>query len=140
LRTGTPPQPAAVRPSGQPGIGALSLDKLNRLERQVGFGLRRAARESHGRGDRTHDHRRQYDRGSRAGPAGEAASQHQPCTGDQHREPQPLAEVTARPQYSQGIGKTIEDVAYYDNPWETWAYKAEGPTPSGHHGGDYSWA
>ena len=40
----------------------------------------------------------------------------------------------------QGLGNTIEDVAYYDNPWETWAYKQEGPTPSAHHGGDFSWA
>jgi hypothetical protein len=37
----------------------------------------------------------------------------------------------------QGIGKTMEDIGYYDNPWETWSYSAQDP---GHHGGDFSWS
>ena len=37
----------------------------------------------------------------------------------------------------QDIGRDIEDVAYFDNPWETWAYQQEGP--SDNVGGTLSW-
>ena len=41
---------------------------------------------------------------------------------------------------SQPWRQSTEDMAYYNNPWETWAYKQEGPNPSGHHGGKLSWS
>ena len=41
---------------------------------------------------------------------------------------------------SQPWTTSVEDVAYYDNLWETWAYKVKGPDPSSHHGGDLSWS
>jgi len=41
---------------------------------------------------------------------------------------------------SQPWTTSIEDVAYYDNLWETWAYKVEGPNPSSDHGGELSWS
>jgi hypothetical protein len=41
---------------------------------------------------------------------------------------------------SQDWTTSVEDVAYYDNLWETWAYKVEGPDPDSHHGGDLSWS
>jgi RHS repeat-associated protein len=37
----------------------------------------------------------------------------------------------------QDLGQDVEDVAYYDNPWETWAYQQEGP--SADVGGKLSW-
>jgi hypothetical protein len=38
---------------------------------------------------------------------------------------------------SQPWTTSVQDVAYFDNLWETWAYKVEGP--KGQHGGDLSW-
>lgn len=37
----------------------------------------------------------------------------------------------------QDLGQDIEDVAYFDNPWETWAYQQEGP--SSNVGDELSW-
>lgn len=50
--------------------------------------------------------------------------------------------IVAAPFTDQSIGDDILDVAYYNNPWETWAYKQMGPDPSGPddtHGGTLSW-
>lgn len=41
---------------------------------------------------------------------------------------------------SQPWTTSVQDVAYYDNLWETWAYKVKGPDPSSHHGGELSWS
>jgi RHS repeat-associated protein len=38
---------------------------------------------------------------------------------------------------NEDLGEDIEDVAYFDNPWETWAYQQEGP--SDNVGGRLSW-
>lgn len=40
----------------------------------------------------------------------------------------------------QPLGQSIMDVAYFDNPWETWAWRAYGPERGKHHGGLLSWA
>jgi hypothetical protein len=41
---------------------------------------------------------------------------------------------------SQPWTTSVQDVAYYDNLWETWAYKVEGPDSGSHHGGELSWS
>lgn len=40
----------------------------------------------------------------------------------------------------QPLAQSIADVAYYDNPWETWAWRTYGPEVGKRHGGLLSWA
>ncbi len=40
----------------------------------------------------------------------------------------------------QPLAQSIMDIAYYNNPWETWAYRAHGPFKGQHHGGRLSWS